>query len=105
MIAPVISSGTSETWAPTGATFVSRGPWAGSLLFTGLRGETLYRVTIDANDPRKAILQERLFYRQFGRLRDVAESPDGSLYLLTSNRDGRGSPREDDDRVIRLSFK
>jgi glucose/arabinose dehydrogenase len=105
MVSPVISSGTGETWAPTGATFVSHGPWAGSLLFTGLRGETLYRVTIDANDPRKAILQERLFYRQFGRLRDVAESPDGNLYLLTSNRDGRGSPNAEDDRVIRLVFR
>jgi glucose/arabinose dehydrogenase len=48
---------------------------------------------------------ERLLYRQFGRLRDIAEGPDGNLYLLTSNRDGRGSPKDDDDRVIRLSFK
>ena len=105
MVSPAIQSGTSETWAPTGAAFVTRGPWAGSLLFTGLRGQTLYRVTIDAGDPHKAVLRERLFYRQFGRLRDVAEGPDGSLYLLTSNRDGRGSPKEDDDRVIRLSFR
>jgi len=105
MVSPVLESGTSETWAPTGATFVSRGPWAGSLLFTGLRGQTLYRVAIDSNDPRKAVLQERLFHRQFGRLRDVVEGPDGSLYLLTSNRDGRGSPKDDDDRVIKLSFK
>jgi glucose/arabinose dehydrogenase len=105
MVSPVIQSGISETWAPTGATFVTRGPWDGSLLFTGLRGQTLYRVVIDAHDPRKAVIQERLFSRQFGRLRDIAEGPDGNLYLLTSNRDGRGSPKEDDDRVIRLSFK
>ena len=105
MVSPVIESGTSETWAPTGATFVSRGPWTGSLVFTGLRGQTLYRVAINANDPQKAVLEDRFFYRQFGRLRDVAEAPDGSLYLLTSNRDGRGSPKDDDDRVIRLSFK
>ena len=105
MVPPVVNAGTSETWAPAGATFVSRGPWAGSLLFTGLRGQTLYRVVLDFNDPRKVAMFERLLYRQFGRLRDIAEGPDGNLYLLTSNRDGRGSPKDDDDRVIRLSFK
>jgi glucose/arabinose dehydrogenase len=105
MVSPVLNAGTSETWAPTGATFVIRGPWAGSLLFTGLRGQTLYRVVLDANDPRKVEKFERYLYRQFGRLRDVIEGPDGNLYLLTSNRDGRGSPKDDDDSVIRLSFK
>jgi glucose/arabinose dehydrogenase len=105
MVSPVIQSGTGETWAPTGATFVSRGPWAGSFLFSGLRGQALYRVVMDANDPRKVAQMERLFYRQFGRLRDIVEGPDGNLYLLTSNRDGRGTPNKDDDRVIRLSFK
>jgi glucose/arabinose dehydrogenase len=105
MVAPVIQAGSSETWAPTGATFVTRGPWAGSLLFTGLRGQTLYRLVIDPNDPRKVTIFERHFYRQFGRLRDVAEGPDKSLYVLTSNHDGRGSPAPDDDRVLRLSFK
>ena len=105
MVPPIINAGTSETWAPAGATFVSRGPWAGSLLFTGLRGQTLYRVVLDPNDPRKVDKFERLLYRQFGRLRDIVEGPDGNLYLLTSNRDGRGSPKDDDDRVIRLSFQ
>jgi glucose/arabinose dehydrogenase len=105
MISPIIQSGTSETWAPTGATFVTRGPWSGSLLFTGLRGQTLYRVVVDAKDPRKAALQERLFPRQFGRLRDIVEAPDGNLYMLTSNRDGRGNPKDDDDRVIPIIFK
>jgi len=105
MIPPVIHAGTSETWAPAGATFATRGPWAGSLLFTGLRGQTLYRLPLDPNDPRKAGQLERHFYRRFGRLRDVVEGPDGNLYLLTSNRDGRGNPTEDDDRLIRLSFK
>jgi glucose/arabinose dehydrogenase len=105
MVPPVIHAGTSETWAPAGAAFATGGPWAGSLLFTGLRGQTLYRVQLDPNDPRKAVQLERHFYRRFGRLRDVVEGPDGNLYLLTSNRDGRGSPAPDDDRVIRFSFK
>ena len=105
MVSPVIHSGTSETWAPGGTAFATREPWAGSLLFTGLRGQTLYRVVLDSNDPRKVVALERLFYQQFGRLRDVVEGPDGNLYLLTSNRDGRGRPTPDDDRVIRLRFK
>lgn len=105
MTAPVLHSGESETWAPGGATFVTRGPWAGSLLFTGLRGQALYRLVLDPKDPRKVVSSERLFVRQFGRLRDVAEGPDGTIYLLTSNRDGRGRPAPDDDRVLRLMFK
>ena len=83
----------------------TQGPWAGSLLFTGLRGQTLYRVVLDANDRRKVLAFERHFSRQFGRLRDVAEGPDKALYLLTSNHDGRGRPGPDDDRLIRIIFK
>lgn len=105
MMPPVIHSGSSETWAPGGATFVSQGPWAGSLVFTGLRGQTLYRVILDPNDPRKVEKLERHFDRQFGRLRDVVEGPDKALYLLTSNHDGRGRPSADDDRVLRIIFK
>jgi glucose/arabinose dehydrogenase len=105
MISPILESGTSETWAPTGATFVTQGPWTGSLLFTGLRGQTLYRVVLDPQNPRKVERLERYLYRQFGRLRDIVEGPDRNLYLLTSNRDGRGSPKDDDDQLIRLGFK
>jgi glucose/arabinose dehydrogenase len=105
MIAPVIHSGSSVTWAPGGATFVSQGPWAGSLLFTGLRGQALYRVILNPNNPHKAEKLETHLFRQFGRLRDIVEGPDKALYLLTSNHDGRGSPAPEDDRVLRISFK
>ena len=39
---------------------------------------------------------------RFGRFRTVTEGPDGALYALTNNPDGRGSPRDDDDRVLRI---
>ncbi len=104
-VAPVLQAGANETWAPAGATFVSQGPWAGSFVFTGLRGQTLYRAVFDSNDPNKAQTLERHFSRRFGRLRDIVEAPDKTLYLLTSNRDGRGSPTADDDRVLRLILK
>jgi glucose/arabinose dehydrogenase len=104
MISPVIQSGTSETWAPGGATFVTQGDWSGSLLFVGLRGQSLYRVTLDGADPRKVLTFEQLFTGRFGRLRDVAQSPDGAIYILTSNRDGRGQPSAGDDKILRIVF-
>jgi hypothetical protein len=75
------------------------------LLFTGLRGQALYRATIEPNNPSKVEKLERHLFRQFGRLRDVVEGPDKSLYALTSNRDGRGKPGDDDDRLLRFTIK
>lgn len=101
-VAPVSDSG-SETWAPSGATFATRGPWSGSFLFAGLRGQALFRLILDPNNPQQALGLQRYLQGQYGRLRDVAEGPDGRLYVLTSNRDGRGSPAPDDDRLLRLT--
>ena len=44
---------------------------------------------VDYNDPARITAQERLFERQYNRLRDVQQGPDGQLYVLTSNRDAR----------------
>jgi glucose/arabinose dehydrogenase len=88
--------------APASGTFY-RGTafpqFRGNFFFGGLRGETLIRVVLDG---RRVVSQERLLNKQYGRIRDVAEGPDGSLYFSTSNRDGRGSPAKDDDRIMRL---
>jgi glucose/arabinose dehydrogenase len=105
IISPILQSGNNTTWAPSGATFVTQGSWAGSLLFAGLRGESLYRLTLDKNDPRKVVSFERLLQNEYGRLRDVYETPDGAIYVLTNNRDGRGQPSGDDDRILKLTFK
>ena len=104
MVSPVIQSGGSETWAPGGCTFVTGGPWDGSLLFAGLRGQSLYRLAIDKNDPTKAIALEKYLTGQYGRFRDVVQGPDGTLYLITNNTDGRGDPRPGDDRILQLTL-
>lgn len=74
--------------------------WEGDLFVAALRGERLYRIPLQdgevAGDP------EELYVGELGRLRDVTQAPDGSLWLLTNNRDGRGDPREGDDRIVRL---
>jgi glucose/arabinose dehydrogenase len=62
-----------------------------------LRGQRLYRVGTDGRGA------EALLVGAYGRLRTVAEAPDGSLWVLTSNHDGRGSPEPDDDRILRLT--
>lgn len=104
MINPIIQSGESDTWAPSGCTFVTGGPWDGSLLFAGLSGEALYRLVLDKNDSRKVVRLDKYFAGEYGRLRDVIQSPDGALYILTNNTDGRGNVRPGDDRILRLTF-
>ncbi len=87
--------------APASGAFYS-GPgfsaFKGNFFFGCLRGERLIRVVLDG---RKVVSQEDLI-KDYGRIRDVVEGPDGNLYFSTSNRDGRGKPAEDDDRILRL---
>ena len=71
----------------------------GNFFFGCLRGQTIIRVVLDG---RRVMSQERLLSRQYGRIRDVAEGPDGAIYFSTSNQDGRGRPAKDDDRILRL---
>lgn len=72
-----------------------------SLLFATLKDATLYRLGLSA-DGRSVVSTDRLFERDFGRLRAVLVAPDGSIYVGTSNRDGRGTPMPTDDRIIRI---
>ena len=71
----------------------------GNFFFGNLRGETIIRVILNG---RNVVAQERLLEDKLGRIREVAEGPDGNIYFSTSNRDGRGSPAETDDRVMRI---
>jgi glucose/arabinose dehydrogenase len=91
---PLVTWPTSQA-SPSGVTI------AGSTLYVAaLRGERLWEVPLqgDRTGEPHAALQGR-----YGRLRTVQLAPDGSLWILTSNRDGRGSPTGDDDRILRLT--
>jgi glucose/arabinose dehydrogenase len=96
MKTPVYNSGSKETWAPSGITFAN-----GHLIFTGLRGESLYisKLTNSQAGKLSTYLREK-----YGRLRTVVAGPDGYLYLATNNTDGRGTPTAGDDKIIRLKI-
>ena len=64
-----------------------------------LRGAKLYRISLDGSAPQALLAGE------FGRLRAVVVAPDQALWVLTSNRDGRGSPAPSDDRILRLDLR
>jgi glucose/arabinose dehydrogenase len=92
--APLVTWPTSDA-SPSGVTI------AGSTLYVAaLRGERLWQVPLDGDHTGtpQATLEGR-----YGRLRAVLLAPDGSLWILTSNRDGRGDPAGDDDRILRLT--
>ena len=100
---PILHTG-DDTWAPSGAEFYygDKIPqWSGKYFVATLRGNHLHMIDFDLQN-NKVISHEKLFQDEFGRLRDVQTGPDGYLYILTSNQDGRGSPSSNDDRILRI---
>lgn len=99
MLRPVVHSG-GDTWAPAGLAHLD-----GRLFWAGLRGSALYsaRLPADGSDPGPGGLELRTHLEDvYGRLRAVRVGPDGMLYVSTSNRDGRGSPAPEDDRILQV---
>ncbi len=90
---PIIQSG-AGTWAPGGLAFAED-----AIFFSGLRGSALYEYN-HATGELTEHLKDNL-----GRIRDVVLGPDGSLYIATSNHDGRGVPTRDDDRILRINLQ
>ena len=71
-----------------------------NFLFGALKGESIVRLVLDG---RRVVAEEKLFVKTYGRIREIAEAPDGSIYFSTSNRDGRGDPIKEDDRILRIA--
>ncbi len=97
----------TPTIAPAGCAVYSADAipqWKGSMLFTTLKGQDLRRLTFGP-DGSSVTGEEILYDEEYGRLRDVAVAPDGSVYLATSNKDTRGNPKGRDDRIIRIAPK
>ncbi len=93
-VSPKVVWRTSDS-SPSGAAIV------GSNLFVGaLAGRRLWKVPLKGTSVGKP---QKLLDGDYGRLRSPAAAPDGSLWVTTSNRDGRGSPTGDDDRILRLA--
>ncbi|SCY57183.1 Glucose/arabinose dehydrogenase, beta-propeller fold [Microbacterium sp. LKL04] len=87
-----------QTWptdaaSPSGIAIVND-----TILVANLRGRVLRAVPVA--DPTSST---ELYAGEYGRLRDVTLGPDGTLFVLTNNTDGRGSPREGDDRIVSLA--
>ena len=70
-----------------------------NFFFGCLVGTRIIRVVLNG---RQVVSQEDLLKGRYGRIREIAEGPDGFIYFSTSNRDGRGTPAKDDDRILRL---
>jgi glucose/arabinose dehydrogenase len=75
---------------------------AGSVWLAALRGARLWQVPLTATGVGTA---KAWFVGEFGRLRTVSLAPDGPLWLVTSNTDGRGSPRAGDDRILKITLR
>lgn len=87
------------TWSPTSEASPSGiAIVAGRVYVACLAGRRLYRVGLEGRGA------EALLTGEYGRLRDAARAPDGSLWILTSNRDAWGRPIASDDRVVRLTL-
>lgn len=100
LVSPILEY--SPACAPASATFYYGEAFPdlkGNLLFGCLRGVRIVRVVLSG---REVVGQEDLLEGKLGRIREVAEGPDGFIYFSTSNRDGRGRPAVDDDRIMRL---
>lgn len=88
---PVQQWATSEA-SPSGLEIVGD-----TIFVANLRGEVLRAVPV--GEPGEST---EYYAGEFGRIRDVHVSPEGDLWFLTSNTDGRGTPAEDDDRLLEV---
>ena len=99
---PLITFPTSQA-SPSGAAILQGSAFPGydgDLLMGALRGEGLIRLRLDGAQVADT---EVLLSGDYGRLRTVVQAPDGSIWVTTSNTDGRGTPGRDDDQVLRLT--
>ncbi len=101
---PVYQTG-NETIAPSGATFIKGdqwGDWESAFLVGNLKGEKLIRFYMD--NAGSFVSRQDTLYTVFGRLRNVIQGPDGSIYFSSGNV---GYPQQQvgDDKIYRLYWE
>ncbi len=96
VVDPKAQWGTDEA-SPSGIAYAD-----GAIWMAGLGGDRLWRIAVDGED---VVGEPKAFFTgEYGRLRTIEVAPDGSLWLTTSNTDGRGDPGPDDDRILRVTL-
>ena len=75
----------------------------GHIFMASLRGERLWAIPVA--DGKRIGEPQAFFTNKYGRLRTVEAAPDGSLWVTTSNTDGRGQPHDGDDRILRVTIR
>ena len=89
-------------WSPTSTSSPSGIAYAdGNIWVAALRGEVLWQVPVSDGQAGRPVPR---FKDEFGRLRDVVVGPEGSLWVLTNNTDGRGVSQSGDDRIISVKL-
>lgn len=88
------------TLAPSGMDFLpSEYLLEVPLYVAGLRGNMIMRIDLDREGN---VVREEPIFQEWGRIRTVVYH-EGSLYIATNNRDGRGRPQENDDKIFRIT--
>lgn len=86
---PFVTTGANETWAPSGIDSKD-----GLLYVATLRGTAIKKINLSSGEVEDSV-------EGYGRIRDVLSDGE-AVYFITNNTDGRGSPDQDDDKLIRL---
>ena len=90
------------TWSPTSSCSPAGLAIARSTAFVGaLQGRCLFAVPLDGTGAGKP---KAYFAGDHGRIRNAVAAPDGSLWITTSNTDGRIDPGADDDKILRVTL-
>ena len=94
--APAVVWSPTSTCSPAGLAITRS-----TAFVAALQGRCLFSVPLDG---RKAGKPRKHFANDYGRVRNVVAAPDGTLWMTTSNTDGRVTPGKNDDRILRVTL-